>query len=103
MLFFGEVPNDVFLFKKSDVRQIKLLLILGCKQHDIAAYYGINQGRISEINRGRCFKEIEPANELDASIEDFFNQKQRLPQNALKNRILRLGRCARQLSRKRYC
>ena len=32
---------------------IKRALMVGYYQHIIAGYYGINQGRISEINRGK--------------------------------------------------
>lgn len=35
--------------------KIKHLLSLGMMQHDIAAHFGINQGRVSEINTGMRF------------------------------------------------
>ncbi len=42
--------------------EIKALLLADCmNQHDIAARYGINQGRVSEINTGAKFPGIEPA------------------------------------------
>lgn len=31
------------------------------KQHEIAAMFGLNQGRISEINTGKRFPNIPPA------------------------------------------
>ena len=37
----------------SDIRNIKKRLKKGEFQHHIAADYGINQGRISEINTGK--------------------------------------------------
>jgi hypothetical protein len=40
--------------------EIKALIDAGMCQHDIAARYGINQGRISEINTGMKFPGIEP-------------------------------------------
>ena len=40
--------------------KIKFLLRLGLTQHDIAARFGINQGRVSEINTGMLFPGIEP-------------------------------------------
>ena len=40
--------------------RIKTLLKLGLKQHDIAAQFGINQGRVSEINTGRLYPHIAP-------------------------------------------
>ena len=40
--------------------EIKALVDVGMNQHDIAARYGINQGRVSEINTGAKFPGIEP-------------------------------------------
>mgnify|MGYP002267100514 CR=1 FL=1 len=39
-----------FLLKKNELNQ-----------HDIAALYGINQGRISEIKKGQRFPDVPPA------------------------------------------
>lgn len=47
-----------------DAPTIKLALRMGYKQHDIAAYYGENQGRISEINTGQLFPEAPIAKVL---------------------------------------
>lgn len=42
--------------------EIKALLLADCmNQHDIAARYEINQGRVSEINTGAKFPGVEPA------------------------------------------
>lgn len=42
---------------------IKKDLIAGVLyQHEIAAKHGVNQGRISEIARGKRFAEVPPAN-----------------------------------------
>jgi len=41
--------------------QIKAMLDAGMCQHDIAAFFGINQGRVSEINTGMKFPGVEPA------------------------------------------
>ncbi|MFN4126602.1 MULTISPECIES: hypothetical protein [Pannonibacter] len=40
--------------------QIKALLKTGMSQHDIAARFRINQGRVSEINKGYKFPQVEP-------------------------------------------
>ncbi|MDJ1463930.1 hypothetical protein [Nitratireductor sp. GZWM139] len=40
--------------------KIKYLLSLGMAQHDIAAHFHINQGRVSEINTGTKYPGIEP-------------------------------------------
>ncbi|SUA99165.1 Uncharacterised protein [Pannonibacter phragmitetus] len=39
---------------------IKALLKTGMYQHEIAALLEMNQGRVSEINTGKKFPEIEP-------------------------------------------
>jgi hypothetical protein len=40
--------------------KIKALIEVGICQHDIAAHFKINQGRVSEINTGMRFPGIEP-------------------------------------------
>ncbi|AJC81580.1 hypothetical protein IE4803_CH04446 [Rhizobium etli bv. phaseoli str. IE4803] len=42
---------------------IKRLLSEKMMQHDIAARFGINPGRVSEIKMGRRFSEVRPASE----------------------------------------
>lgn len=37
-------------------------------QHTIAAYFGENQGRVSEIKNGLRFRDILPADELPANF-----------------------------------
>jgi predicted oxidoreductase len=46
-----------------DVPLIKAMLIRGDLQSDIAAYFGINSGRIAEIHLGNRFADIAPASE----------------------------------------
>jgi len=41
--------------------EIKRLLDMGMHQHDVAARYGINQGRVSEISTGLKYPGIEPS------------------------------------------
>lgn len=43
---------------------VKLALILGYWQHRIAAYLGINQGRISEFKNSPRFAETRAADQL---------------------------------------
>ena len=38
-----------------DAIKIHGMIMQGMKQHDIAAKFGVNQGRISEINTGKRF------------------------------------------------
>ena len=40
---------------------VKLALLKRIKQHLIAAYYGINQGRISEFKNSSLFVAVKPA------------------------------------------
>lgn len=40
--------------------KIKHLASEGHMQHDIAARFGINQGRVSEIVRGQRFSDLSP-------------------------------------------
>ncbi len=42
--------------------QIKTMIVdLGMMQHDVAACFGINQGRVSEIKNGHKFANVSPA------------------------------------------
>lgn len=47
---------------------IKSLLKLGYHQHKIAAHFGINQGRVSEINTGKTHTGV-PANDNQLKLE----------------------------------
>lgn len=44
--------------------RIKRLLSEKMMQHDIAARFGINPGRVSEIKTGRRFGDVRPASEV---------------------------------------
>ena len=46
---------------ESDAAIVKGMLIRGDRQHDIAAWFGVNGGRIGEIATGFRFVTIEPA------------------------------------------
>lgn len=46
----------------------KLALHMGYWQHEIAAYYSINQGRISEFKNSVEFKKTVPAPSLPADF-----------------------------------
>lgn len=41
--------------------RIKGLLKYGLSQQDVATVCGVNQGRVSEVNTGRRFPGVEPA------------------------------------------
>jgi hypothetical protein len=39
------------------------MLARGDRQHDIAAWFGVNGGRIGEIARGHTFPNVEPSSD----------------------------------------
>jgi hypothetical protein len=45
----------------SDAATIKAMLVRGDRQHDVAAWFGVNAGRIAEIATGRKFADVEPS------------------------------------------
>lgn len=47
-----------------DIADIKVRLLQGEYQHHIAADYGLNQGRVSEINTGKRGVTIQPPQQL---------------------------------------
>lgn len=49
-------------------RIAKLALTKGFYQHQIAAHFGINQGRISEFKRSETYKVVEPALRLPPDL-----------------------------------
>ena len=44
-----------------DARIVKGMLARGDRQHDVAAYFGVNGGRIAEIAKGKAFASVRPA------------------------------------------
>lgn len=47
---------------------IKTMLRLGHHQHQIAAHFKINQGRVSEIKTGKTHVSVRPANEKQLKL-----------------------------------
>jgi len=43
---------------EADAALIKGMLLRGDRHHDIAAFFGVNQGRIAEIKNGSRFTEV---------------------------------------------
>ncbi len=43
-----------------DIARVKGMLARGDKQHDIAAYFGVNGGRVAEVATGHIGAEINP-------------------------------------------
>jgi hypothetical protein len=50
---------------EDDARQVKGMLQRGDRQHDIAAWFGVNGGRIAEIAQGERFWWVPPAVAVD--------------------------------------
>ena len=46
---------------EQDAAIIKGMLARGDRQHDIAAWFGVNPGRIAEINKRQKFRHVAPA------------------------------------------
>jgi predicted XRE-type DNA-binding protein len=49
--------------------KIKALLKQGYQQHQVAALLKLNQGRVSEVNTGKIFKQTSAAKQLPLSFE----------------------------------
>lgn len=46
---------------ESDAAIVKGMLVRGDRQHDIAAWFGVNGGRVGEIATGYRFTKVAPA------------------------------------------
>lgn len=46
---------------EDDAAIVKGMLARGDRQHDIAAWFGVNGGRIGEISTGAKFADVKPA------------------------------------------
>ena len=47
----------------ADAAVVKAMLERGDRQSDIAAFFKVNAGRISEVNTGKAFVQVAPAND----------------------------------------
>ncbi len=61
---FTEHSSGIRLDEK-DAAPVKGMLARGDRQHDIAAWFGVNGGRIAEISTGSKFAEVTPAAQAD--------------------------------------
>lgn len=50
---------------REDAAIIKAMIARGDRQHDIAAWFGVNGGRIGEISTGKTFSDVAPASAAD--------------------------------------
>jgi hypothetical protein len=59
-------PSSGTALSHRDTRFVKGMLQRGDRQHDIAAYFGVNGGRIGEVATGDCtYPNAEPMPEAD--------------------------------------
>ncbi len=52
-------PSGIRLSER-DAAIVKAMLARGDRQHDIAAWFGVNSGRIGEIASGRAHRGVHP-------------------------------------------
>ena len=50
---------------EQDASVVKAMIARGDRQHDIAAWFGVNAGRIAEIASGRTFREVAIADRVN--------------------------------------
>ena len=53
--------NSGIKLTDQDAAIVKAMIARGDRQHDIAAWFGVNGGRIGEIASGRKFRSVAPA------------------------------------------
>lgn len=58
-------PEPTRSLQSSDIPTIKGMLVRGDRQSDIAAFFGINSGRIAEISTGQRAPEVQALRESD--------------------------------------
>ena len=56
----GKADKSGRSLDKWDAGIVKGMLKRGDRQHDVAAWFGVNGGRIAEINTGKRFGGVEP-------------------------------------------
>jgi hypothetical protein len=52
-------PSGIRLTER-DAAIVKAMLARGDRQHDIAAWFGVNGGRVGEIASGRVYRSVQP-------------------------------------------
>jgi hypothetical protein len=55
-------PSGISL-TSADAAIVKAMLARNDRQHDIAAWFGVNGGRIADIKTGKTFPEVKPASD----------------------------------------
>lgn len=57
----SKAPRSGRVLNNDDAALIKSMIARNDRQHDIAAYFAVNGGRIGEISRGKTFGSVSPA------------------------------------------
>ena len=57
----SRAPSSGITLTEKDAAIVKGMLARGDRQHDIAAWFGVNGGRIGEIANGRKFRSVAMA------------------------------------------
>lgn len=57
----GRAKNSGVQLTENDAAEVKGMIARGDRQHDIAAWFGVNGGRIGEISTGKTFSYTQPA------------------------------------------
>jgi hypothetical protein len=57
-------PSGIRLTEQ-DAAVVKAMLARGDRQHDIAAWFGVNGGRIGEIAGGRAYPTVQPVDRIN--------------------------------------
>ena len=57
----SRAPNSGVSLADADAAVVKGMLDRGDRQHDVAAWFGVNSGRIAEIATGKKFWWVRPA------------------------------------------
>jgi hypothetical protein len=57
-------PSGIVL-DETDAASVKGMLLRGDRQHDIAAWFGVNGGRVAEVASGDAFDWVVPAPDGD--------------------------------------
>ena len=57
--------TNVPSLSERDAAVVKGMLVRGDRQHDVAAWFGVNGGRVAEIAKGARFCWVQPAVECE--------------------------------------
>jgi len=55
----NRAPSSGISLSEADAALVKSMLLRGDRQHDVAAWFGVNGGRIGEISKGLKFSWVK--------------------------------------------